>query len=126
MGHSSFRRSLCAPTWGPPQAAVWICAAHGLLPTLQGNLCCSAWSTFSPYLFSDLSVYRHFFLLYILTPLSHNHSMALFFPFCASFCQDVPTRAVGSAMPCTRWVGAAWNWLCPAPGSLHPVLPSKT
>lgn len=78
VGCRSFRIYPPPAAWAPPQAAVRVSAPQWLSPqaagkhllccgilSLQGNLRSGAWSTSSPFFFSDLDVHKtvsHFFL----------------------------------------------------------------
>lgn len=87
--HTNLHRVLREP-WGP------LCG-------LQGKLCTSTCSSYSPS-FSHLGVHRAVF--HTVFP----HCCLVFFPFLNSL-------SLGPAMPCGGSVGVGWNWQCPAWGS---------
>lgn len=79
--------------------------SHGLLPMLQRNLCSSAWSTSSPYFFSDLGVYRVVALVYSHSSLSQP-SVWHYFSLFSQLSAKMPPSGL-------------WVQLCSRPGVLE-------
>jgi len=133
-----------APVWSPPWAAggdllhcgpPWAAEDSlphcGLLHELQGNLCSSTWSTFSPSFFTDLRAASHFFHIFSLLSPGAVAAAQIFFPLLNYVMLEMlPPPLMGSDLASGRSIlepsstgfirhgGSFWQLLTPIPSPL--------
>lgn len=72
-------------------------------------------------LFSDLGVWRVFFSHIFIAPVSQNGCTVFSTLFKHFFTESPPDHLTGSAVPCSRSIGASWDRLCLAKGRTWPL-----